>query len=217
MSSLLISYESDFKTTLEQAKASLAEAPSQPLSQRNTTLKHVEQQQDELFDLLDQMDVEVNNSIGDAAERATYKAKLREWKKTIQSDIKRPLQSLVDSGDRDRLFGDLNASNIDDDQRQQLLSNHAILQKSGDRLKDASRIANETEGIGSQIMMDLRSQRETLENARQTLFQADSYVDKSIKTLKTMTRRLVANKFISYAIIAVLILLILLVLFSKFK
>ena len=195
MSSLLISYESDFKTTLEQAKASLAEAPSQPLSQRNTTLKHVEQQQDELFDLLDQMDVEVNNSIGDASERATYKAKLREWKKTIQSDIKRPLQSLVDSGDRDRLFGDLNASNIDDDQRQQLLSNHAILQ----------------------IMMDLRSQRETLENARQTLFQADSYVDKSIKTLKTMTRRLVANKFISYAIIAVLILLILLVLFSKFK
>lgn len=104
MSSLLISYESDFKTTLEQAKASLAEAPSQPLSQRNTTLKHVEQQQDELFDLLDQMDVEVNNSIGDASERATYKAKLREWKKTIQSDIKRPLQSLVDSGDRDRLL-----------------------------------------------------------------------------------------------------------------
>lgn len=84
-------------------------------------------------------------------------------------------------------------------------------------MRDATRIAVDTEGVGSQIMMDLRSQRETLENARQTLFQADSYVDKSIRTLKTMSRRLVANKFISYAIIAVLILLILLVLFSKFK
>lgn len=84
-------------------------------------------------------------------------------------------------------------------------------------MRDASRLANETEGIGSQIMMDLRSQRETLENARDTLFQADSYVDKSIKTLKVMSRRLIANKAISYAIIAVLILLIILVIFSKFR
>lgn len=130
----------------------------------------------------------------------------------------------MDSRDRDMLFGeqfhdggDQDMSNMNEEQRQQLLANHNILNKTGERLRDASRIANETEGIGSQIMMDLRAQRETLENSRQTLFQADSYVDKSIKTLKVMSRRLIANKFISYAIIAVLILLILLVLFSKFK
>uniref|UniRef100_UPI00241813F3 DBL2_02 binder n=1 Tax=chemical production metagenome TaxID=2495586 RepID=UPI00241813F3 len=98
-SNLLTSYEGSFKIQLILAKLELAKAPSQPLSQRNEELKRVEQRQDRLFDLLDQMDVEVNNSIGDASERATYKAKLREWKKTIQSDIKRPLQSLVDSGD----------------------------------------------------------------------------------------------------------------------
>ncbi|QLQ81355.1 hypothetical protein HG537_0F01160 [Torulaspora globosa] len=216
MSSLLSSYESDFISTLEQACLSLKDAPGQPVGQRNLTLKQVESQQEELYDLIDQMEIEINNSVIGGQERAVQKAKLRDYKKQVQISLKQPLQRLMDSRDRDMLFGDV-AYDVDEDQRQQLLSNHQILQSSGDKLRDASRIATETEGIGSQIMMDLRSQRETLENARDTLFQADSYVDKSIRTLKTMSRRLVANKFISYAIIAVLILLILLVLFSKFR
>ncbi|SCW00374.1 LAFE_0C02784g1_1 [Lachancea fermentati] len=219
MSSLLSSYESDFKTTLEQARTLLSVAPSQPVSQRNSTLKEIEQQQDELLDLIDQMDIELNNTSLDGSAKASFKAKLRDYKKRVQSDVKLPLQQLVDSRNRDMLFegAGIPQSGETDEQRQQLLSSHATLSRTGDKLRDATRMAVETEGIGSQIMMDLRSQRETLENARQTLFQADSYVDKSIRTLKTMSRRLVANKFISYAIIAVLILLILLVLFAKFK
>lgn len=226
MSSLLTSYDSDFKITLAQAQFDLKGAASKAISQRNIALKHIEQQQDELLDLLDQMEIEVNNSVSNIQERAVYKGKLREYKKQIETGLKQPLQKLMDVRDRDLLFGEVgNCDSVEDgqtgymdeDQRQQLLANHSILQKSGDRLRDATRIATETEGIGSQIMNDLRSQRETLENARQTLFQADSYVDKSMKTLKTMSRRLVANKFISYAIIGVLVLLILLVLFSKFR
>lgn len=217
---MLSSYESDFKATLEQACASLSSANTEPIPQRNATLKQIEQQQEELFDLVDQMEIEVNNSIPNGQDRAVYKSKIRDYKKQVQMSLKQPLQKLIDSRDRDLLFGEVASSmptNLNEEQRQQLLSNHELLTKSGDRLKDATRVASETEGVGSQIMMDLRSQRETLENARQTLFQADSYVDKSIRTLKTMSRRLVANKFISYAIIGVLILLILLVLFSKFK
>lgn len=204
---------------------SLASARAQSLSDRNSTLSHVEEQKDELLDLVDQMDIEVNNSITDATQRAGVKARLREYRKEVADKVRTPLQQLMDARDRDMLFGGAEQSgipggadaNMTEEQRQQLLQSHNVLNRTGDRLRDASRIAAETEGIGSQIMADLRAQRETLENSRQTLFQADSYVDKSIKTLKTMSRRLVANKFISYAIIAVLILLILLVLFSKFK
>ncbi|SCV13992.1 probable t-SNARE VTI1 [Nakaseomyces glabratus] len=211
--SLLVSYESDFKATLDQGKAALVKASAQSLPERNATLKQIEEQKDELYDLLDQMALEVNNSI-------------RDWKTQVNQELKEPLQKLLDTRDKDELFGaaarsgangNIDVEGMSEEQRQQLLSNHAILQKSGDKLRDASRLANETEGIGSQIMMDLRSQRETLENARDTLFQADSYVDKSIKTLKVMSRRLIANKAISYAIIAVLVLLIILVIFSKFR
>lgn len=219
MSALLQSYESDFRATLDEARSKLQLVPSQALSERNATLKQVEQQQEELVDLLDQMEIEVNSAIPNGQERANVKAKLRGYRRQVQTELKQPLQQLIDSRDRDLLFGEQNPqfANLNEDQRQQLLSNHSILQGTGDRLRDATRIATETEGIGSTIMNDLRSQRETLENARQTLFTADSYVDKSIRTLKTMSRRLVANKFISYAIIAVLILLILLVIFSKFR
>ena len=228
MSSLLSSYETEFKTTFDEVVHTLSTADTLPLPQRNSTLSTIEQQKDELLDLVDQMDIEVNNSVTDSGQRANLKAKLRDYKKQIQLKIKIPLQSLQDSRDRAALFGDVgggdaqttlggNAGNLSEEQRQQLLSSHQLLNKTGDKLRDASRIAHETEGIGSQIMMDLRAQRETLENSRQTLFQADSYVDRSMRTLKVMSRRLVANKLISYAIIAVLILLILLVLFSKFR
>ncbi|KAL3233507.1 t-SNARE VTI1 [Nakaseomyces bracarensis] len=223
--SLLQSYESEFKATLEQGKAALVKASAQALPERNGTLKQIEEQKDELYDLLDQMALEVTNSVDGAQERANYKARIREWKTQVNNELRQPLQKLLDARDKDELFGsaanngnaNLDLEGMNDEQRQQLLANHATLQRSGDKLRDASRLANETEGIGSQIMMDLRSQRETLENARDTLFQADSYVDKSIKTLKVMSRRLIANKAISYAIIAVLILLILLVIFSKFR
>ncbi|GMM54118.1 v-SNARE protein [Maudiozyma humilis] len=227
MSSLLSSYESEYKSTLALALQNLAAAPSQTLAERNSTLSHVEEQKDELLDLVDQMDIEVNNAVADATQRAGVKARLRGYRKEIADKVRTPLQQLMDARDRDALFGSSAGgsaagmpgadANMTEEQRQQLLQSHNVLNRTGERLRDASRIAAETEGIGSQIMADLRAQRETLENSRQTLFQADSYVDKSIKTLKTMSRRLVANKFISYAIIAVLILLILLVLFSKFR
>ncbi|SCU78329.1 LANO_0A02740g1_1 [Lachancea nothofagi CBS 11611] len=220
MTTLLSNYESEFKNTLQQSKTLLSVAPTQPVSQRNSTLQEVEQQQDELLDLIDQMDIEVNNGALEVQSRSAFKAKLRDYKKQVHNDVKAPLQQLTDSRNRDLLFqGVPGADGLPQDggQRQQMLSNHAILSRTGDKLRDATRTAVDTENVGSQVMMDLRAQRETLENARQTLFQADSYVDKSIRTLKTMSRRLVANKFISYAIIAVLIILILLVLFAKFK
>ncbi|SCU80301.1 LADA_0B06348g1_1 [Lachancea dasiensis] len=222
MSTLLSNYEAEFKTTLQQAKALVQVAPSRPASQRNATLKEIEQQQDELLDLIDQIEIEVNNGALEASSRSSFKSKLREYRKQVLNEVKLPLQELMDARNRDLLFegapgngGD--PSHANSEQRQQLLSNHNVLSRTGDRLRDATRTATDTENVGSQIMMDLRAQRETLENARQTLFQADSYVDKSMRTLKTMSRRLVANKFISYAIIAVLIVLILLVLFAKFK
>ncbi|GMF03121.1 unnamed protein product [Ambrosiozyma monospora] len=75
----------------------------------------------------------------------------------------------------------------------------------------------ETEDVGTSILDNLRTQREQIVNARDTLHEADTYVDRSLNTIKTMTRRLATNKMITYSIIAVLILLIFLVLYSKFS
>lgn len=102
------------------------------------------------------------------------------------------------------------------DQRQQLLSGTASLERSSQRLRDSQRIANETENIGANILTDLRGQREQIVNARNTLLEADGYVDKSIRTLRSMARRMATNRIITVAIITVLVILILLVIASKF-
>lgn len=156
-------------------------------------------------------------------QRSSYNASIRNYKSQLD-ECKGRLKQLMDDQDKYELFGDrqdMQYSDYDDtdqsSQRKKLLSNHSILERTSGRLRDSQRVALETENIGSNILNDLRSQREQISNSRNTLMTADGYIDKSVKTLRSMSRRLMANKFISYAIIAVLIVLIFLVLISKFR
>lgn len=163
------------------------------------------------------MNLEVQNL--PSSQKSLYNTKIRQYKSQV-NECKTKLKQLLDDQDKAELFGsrytDEEGGDAHNDQRKQLLSNNAALERSSDRLRESQRIALETENIGGNILNDLRAQREQISGARNTLLTADGYVDKSIKTLKSMSRRLTANKFISYAIIAVLIILIFLVLASKF-
>lgn len=162
------------------------------------------------------MNIEVQNLPSN--QRSSYNAKIRQYKAQAE-ESKTDLKKLLDGQDRYELYGN-RYSDFDggegDQQRKQLLNNNSSLERSSQRLRDSQRVALETENIGGNVLNDLRSQREQISGARNTLQTADNYVDRSVQTLKSMSRRLTANKFISYAIIAVLILLIFLVLASKF-
>ncbi len=166
---------------------------------------------------LDQLAVEVQNVA--STSRGQLSAKLREYRQSIQQS-KKELVRVEEEGKRTELFGQRSdPSQADDialDQRQQLLSGQESLDRSSQRIRDSQRIANETESIGANILTDLRGQREQIQNSRNTLLEADGYVDKSIRTLRSMTRRMAMNKVLTYLIIAVLVILILLVLYSKF-
>lgn len=75
------------------------------------------------------------------------------------------------------------------DQRQQLLSGTERLERGSQRLRDAQRTAAETEDIGNGIMTDLYSQRTQILRTADTLQDADTYVDRSVRTLRGMARR----------------------------
>lgn len=215
MSELFSSYESDFQLALQDARAKFLVANSASGALRKNALQAIEHATDEALEVLDQMNIEVQNL--PANQRLSFNAKIRQYRGEVDENKTR-LKQLLDEEDRAQLFG---SRYTDDDgegdsQRKQLLNNTASLERSSDRLRESQRIALETENVGGNILNDLRAQREQITNARNTLLTADTYVDKSIQTLKLMTRRITANKFISYAIIAVLILLIFLVLASKF-
>ncbi|KAI5950197.1 vti1 [Candida margitis] len=220
MSDSFNTYENDFQLALQEAKTKVSQVESVQGEQRQSYLKAIEAATDEALEALDQMTIEVQNL--PTNQRSSYNTKIRQYKSQID-DVKSKYKQLSDVQDRHELFGsryrdeDNTGNGVSDSQRKQLLNNQSSLERSSQRLQDSQRIALETENIGGNILNDLRSQREQIGGARNTLMQADSYVDRSIQTLKSMGRRLTANKFISYAIIAVLILLIFLVLFSKFS
>lgn len=216
MSELFTTYESDFQLALQDAKARIAEVPGLEANQRKVTLQAIESATDECLELVDQMSLEVQNL--PASERSSYNTKIRQYRNQTE-ESKQRLSQLLDDQDKQELFGNRYSDNDDgvhDLQRKQLLNNQSSLDRSTQRLHDSQRVVLETESIGGNILNDLRAQREQIMGARDTLTAADGYIDKSVKTLKSISRRITANKFISYAIIAVLILLIFLVLASKF-
>jgi len=66
-------------------------------------------------------------------------------------------------------------------------------------------------------LADLHVQREQIQNTRANLLESEGYVDRSVKTLRGMARRMATNRIITAAIIAVLILMIFGVIYSKFS
>ncbi|AOA64057.1 v-SNARE [Komagataella phaffii CBS 7435] len=218
MSRLFETYSSDIQMTLAEAKRNLANISASNSVDRTRQIRLVEENLDDSYDLLERLNLELQNV--STSDRTKYNVTLRDYQNTL-TQLKEQLIQRIDEQDRNHLFqGSSFGSDADDNlsytQRQQLLKSNASLERSSDRLRETSRIALETEDIGAGILNDLRSQREQIVNSRNTLLQADGYVDRSIQTLRTMTRRMATNKIISYAIIGVLIILIALVLVSKF-
>lgn len=114
--------------------------------------------------------------------------------RNFESDIdaaKRKLKEL--SSDKKALFGNRYTDEPTTDeqleQRQQLLSGTERLDRSSQRLRESQRIANETEDIGRGTLADLNTQREQIMNTRSRLLESEGYVDRSVKTLRTMGRR----------------------------
>lgn len=216
----LETYEQNFPLIYSELEQSLKSLENASATNKPKLFRESNELLDELKEILDNIETEVILLASDL--RASHNLQFTNFKKQYQASVKR-LKELQDSENRNALFGDNSSSKNANsgisagNQRQSLLKNNASLARTSDRLMESQRIANETGDIGANILNNLRGQREQLLNSRNTLLEADGYVDRSLQTLKVMSRRLAANKMISYCIIAVLILLILLVLFSKFS
>ena len=65
------------------------------------------------------------------------------------------------------------------------------------------------------ILTDLHRQRETITHTRDTLHGADDNIARARRTLATMSRRIVTNKFIMGGIVALLLIAICMVVYYK--
>ncbi|KAI4107509.1 MAG: hypothetical protein L6R37_001611 [Teloschistes peruensis] len=214
-SELFSSYEAELKLVqadLNQKLDQISELSGEP---RKSAIRLAERTLDEANELIGQMRIEKQNI--PSATRSKVNQRFRNFESDIDGQ-KRKLKTLSD--DRKALFGNRYSDNPDADQqleqRQQLLSGTDRLDRSSQRLRESQRIANETEGIGRDTLADLQLQRETIQHTRMNLLESEGYVDKSVKTLRGMARRMATNRIITVAIITVLVLLIVGVIYSKF-
>ncbi|KAI5294785.1 hypothetical protein KEM52_003200 [Ascosphaera acerosa] len=221
---LFASYEGELKLVQADLTQKLDQTAEATGEERKAAIRQVEGALAEAQELVEQLRVEKSNV--PAAHRAKANTRLRNYMSDLDA-ARRRLKSLAD--DRRALFGERYRYTDDPEggegsdgldrhaeQRQQLLSGTERLGRSSARLTESQRIALETESIAAGTMADLHRQREVLEHARSGLLESEGYVDRSVKTLMTMARRMATNRIITVAIITVLVLLIFAVIYSKF-
>ncbi len=126
-----------------------------------------------------------------SATRSKVNIRFRNFSTDVD-ELSRKLKALSD--DRKALFGDRytddpSSQDAQLEQRQQLLSGTERLDRSSQRLRESQRVALETEDIGRNTLVDLHTQRETIEHTRAGLLESEGYVDRSVKTLRGMARR----------------------------
>jgi len=216
-SELFSNYEAELKLVQADLNQKLDQIPELTGEQRKASIRQAERALDEAKELLDQMNLEKSNI--PSATRNKVNMRFRNYQTDIDQ-LKRKLKSLSD--DRKALFGDRYTDDPSDpndvhlEQRQQLLSGTERLDRSSQRLQESQRIALETEEIGAGVLGDLHVQRQTIQHTREGLLESEGYVDRSVKTLRGMARRMATNRIITIAIITVLVLLIIGVIYSKF-
>ncbi|WVQ78929.1 hypothetical protein IAT38_001021 [Cryptococcus sp. DSM 104549] len=221
---LFETYDEDFKQLLASLKGKLdGDVKSLTGEQRKAALKRVSEEMDEAEEIVAQMEVELPSM--PVSIRQTYHARLLTSKQGLEK-VKKTLKDLRFQSQRSELLSGPGFPNADDpysddpaqySTRSRLLQGTQTLEDGTNRLDNAHRIALETEGVGSEILRNLRGQRDQLENTRDTLVQADSSIDRAAGTLKKMIFKMYQQKFLSAGIIAVLVALIILILWSKLR
>ncbi|ORZ17776.1 snare region anchored in the vesicle membrane C-terminus-domain-containing protein [Absidia repens] len=214
-------YEQDFyalKSDFEKAVEVVSLAPT--ADKKKTAIQIAEHKLVQANETIDQMERELLDV--PTSSRVKLQARLRLLKmegEKMKRDLRRASFSPLVNQDRDELVLNMDTERDFDtsaiDQRQRLLYGTDRLGESSRRLDASHRLALETENVGINILSTLKGQRETLLRTRDTLGEADSYIDKSSRTLKIMARRMTTNKVIIGVIILVLVALIVLTIWSK--
>ncbi|KAL7623988.1 t-SNARE VTI1 [Parahypoxylon ruwenzoriense] len=218
-SELFSSYEAEFKLVQADLAQKLDQIPELNGEPRKAAISQAERALEEADELLGQMRLEKQNI--PSSQRPKVNSRFRGLESSVEAS-KRKLASL--SSDRAALFGarytdnpDATPSDLQLEQRQQLLRGTDRLDRSTQRLRSSQALANETEAVGAGTLADLHQQRERIAHTGQVLYESEGYVDRSVKTLRGMARRMATNRVITIAIITVLVILILAVIYAKFK
>jgi vesicle transport through interaction with t-SNAREs protein 1 len=217
---LFDSYEQDFQQLIDNVKKRLdGDAKDERADQRKASLRRAEMDLDEADEIVSQMEIETQGI--PQSLKPQYQARLRTAKADVSQYKKRSKDTHGQLARSDLLSGRGAGQPTSDEpygttsDRTRLLSGTALLEDGTRRLQESQRIALETEDQGADILMNLRQQREQIENSRNMLHTADTSIDRASGTLKKMIRRMYQQRAVTAIIIVVLVLLIAIIVWEK--
>ncbi|KAF8076273.1 vesicle transport v-snare protein vti1 [Lyophyllum atratum] len=187
--------------------------------ERKATLRRVDMELDEADEMVSQMEIEIQGI--PQSIRAGYHTRLRTAKADLARYKKLLKEQRAQAARSDLLSSSTQPFTTSDDpygtnnDRARLLAGTSRLEDGSRRLQESQRLALETENQGADILMNLQTQREQIQNARNTLHTADSSIDRASNTLKKMIRQMYKQRVVTAAIIFILVLLIGLIVWSK--
>ncbi|CAL4068481.1 unnamed protein product, partial [Meganyctiphanes norvegica] len=174
--------------------------------ERKRILSEIEDALDEANKTLVDMDIEVLKA--PTQYRTTMSAKLQRYQNELSKhQIRLDQENPVVTG-RAALFTPSSSRGInqpnnefDSRVRQQVLQGTAILDRTGDSIRRSHAIAIETEHVGTEVLGELGTQRETLERTRGRLMDTDAEISRSRRILSSMSRNVLYNKILLVIII----------------
>ncbi|KAJ9585134.1 hypothetical protein L9F63_003086 [Diploptera punctata] len=209
MASLMENYEQQYAVLTADITAKIGKLSNSHGVDKKTLVLDVERHMEEAQELLEQMELEVREVEATSRPRLrtrvdSYRAELGRLSEEFMKVRSPPFQDGFFG--QDELFG--GGESMKEEQKLRLLDNTERLESIGYQLPLGYRIAFQTEQIGSEILQELYSQRETIQKSRSRLREADAELGRSSRILSGMMLRSVQHRIILLCVAVVFIIVI---------
>jgi len=218
MADLFETYEEDFIEITGRIEQRIRNIPQFESIQRRSEAQKAELQIKDADQLLRSM----NLSAQSVPSNPKLKAKVKEYESELtklKSSVRKAEAQISAVADRTDLFAggiireEMAAAAMD--QREHLLKSTDKLDKSTIELKQTLSVAEETVGVGVEVMENLDRQRDQMLRMRETLRGVQEQIGKAQRIMRAMAKRVITNKLIMAVIVLVLLGAIALIVYMK--
>ncbi|XP_031630445.1 vesicle transport through interaction with t-SNAREs homolog 1A [Contarinia nasturtii] len=210
MTSLIESYEQQYSVLTAEITSEIGKLKRMPEDgDKRELIRTINGSIDEGKELLEQMSLEIQDV--DSSTKASfvsrlncYQAELKRLTQDFQNAKNETQIQLYDSSD----FDEFTTSGISSEQQRRLLDNSERIERTGNRLTEGYKTILETERIGTAVLQDLSSQRETLQKSRSRLREANEDLRQSSRIMNSMIMRSLRERAVLFGVIIIFIVVV---------
>jgi vesicle transport through interaction with t-SNAREs 1 len=201
-----LSYEQDFKELRDSVKKRLENIQTRSGDAKHSELRQAQEELDDADEVLQSLRL-----AAEGLQQAQIKSRVKAFDSELaelKAHVRRAETFFGSEADRAKLFagaagGDLATTSAD--QRAQVQRDTERLKHSTDVIKNALRVAGETEQIGIDSLHQLEVQRETIQSSRFKIRGVDESLAVASRLMRSMGRRIMTNKLITMLLALIMI------------